>query len=86
MALYLMTCDKCGVATSRLISQPEDANAGKPCKQPGCSGTLRRTPEAPSVHVKEVLRFSHQVKDVERYTDADKLYDERAHKDFRKPD
>lgn len=86
MALYVLTCDKCGVATRRLFQTSEEAESGKPCKQPGCGGTLRRTPEAPTLHNKEVLRFGHQVRDVERFTDAAALYDERAHKDFRKPE
>lgn len=85
MALYVMTCDKCGSSTKRLLDTSEEANAGKPCKQRGCIGTLRRTPTPPTLHTKEVLRFGHQVKDVERFTDAAKLYDERAHQDDRKP-
>ncbi len=86
MALYVLTCDVCGVTTKRLISRAEEANLGKPCHQPACPGTLRRTPTAPTLHNKEVLRFGHQIKDVERFSDADKLYDERAHMDPRKPD
>jgi hypothetical protein len=85
MALYVMTCDKCGVSTKRLLDTSEEADAGKPCKQRGCDGTLRRTPTPPTLHVKEVLRHGHQIKDVERFQDAAQLYDERAHQDDRKP-
>ena len=84
MALYVLTCDKCGTVTRRLIDKPEEAEKGKPCKQPGCAGTLRRTPDVPTLHTKEVLDFGHQVKAVERFTDAEQLYDERAHMDPRK--
>jgi hypothetical protein len=86
VALYVLTCDKCGVVTRRLINTPEEANAGRPCKQRECTGTLRRTPTPPSLHTKEVFSFGHQVRDVERFTDAEKLYEERAHMDPRKPD
>jgi hypothetical protein len=86
MALYILTCHKCGTTTRRLLQTVEEADGGKPCKQPACDGILRRNPEPPSLHTKEVLRFGHQVRDVERFTDAAKLYDERAHKDFRKPE
>jgi hypothetical protein len=86
MALYVLTCDKCGTQTRRLINDPEEANRGMPCRIPDCDGTLKRTPSTPSLHNKEVLRFGHQIKDVERFTDADKLYDERAHMDPRKVD
>lgn len=85
MALYVLTCEKCGITTKRLLDTSEEANAGKPCKQRDCGGTMRRNPTPPTLHTKEVLRFGHQVKDVERFTDATKLYDERAHQDDRKP-
>jgi hypothetical protein len=84
MPLFVLTCDKCGFVRKALGLTTEVADAGVPCKK-GCGGTARRTPEMPSLHNKEVLRFSHQVKDVERFSDAAQLYDERAHQDDRKP-
>lgn len=83
MALFILTCDKCKAVRKRVTITTEEANAGIPCK---CGGTARRTPNTPSLHTKEVLRFSHQIKDVERFTDAEQLYYERAHKDYSKPD
>jgi hypothetical protein len=85
MALYVLTCEKCGNMAKRLLDTSEEANAGKPCKQRGCGGTMHRTPSAPSLHNKEVLKHGHQIKDVERFSDAAQLYDERAHQDDRKP-
>lgn len=85
MALYVLTCDRCKVTTRRLLDNPEVANAGVPCRLGGCGGTMKRTPTPPSLHNKEVLKFAHQ-RDVERFSDADKLYDERAHMDPRKAD
>lgn len=84
MALYVLTCNACGVVTKRLLNSPEQANAGMPCRQPDCKGTMLRTTETPSLHNKEVLAMGHQIKDVERFSDAEKLYDDRAHIDPRK--
>lgn len=83
MPLYVMVCDKCGTVKRYLALALDVANSGVSCQ---CGGTRRRSPNAPTVYTKEVLRFGHQVKDIERYDDSEKLYDERAHMDPRKPD
>jgi hypothetical protein len=88
MALYVLTCDKCGRSVKKLLPTAELANKGTKClnKAVPCDGTLRRTPTPPTVHNKEVLRFGHQVKDVERFSDAEQLYKERSDLDPRKVD
>lgn len=83
MPLYNLVCPKCG-STQRRILKPEEADVVL-CRAPGCDSNMKRTPTPPTVHTKEVLRFGHQVRDVERFEDAEKLYDERAHQDDRKP-
>lgn len=83
MPLFVMTCEQCGSVQKNLGLTTEVADAGVPCKK-RCGGTAHRTPEVPTLHTKEVLDFGHQVKAVERFVDSEKLYDERAHKDFRK--
>jgi hypothetical protein len=83
MALYVLVCEKCGKTLKRLLSSPDEANAGMLCT---CGGTMRRLTSTPSLHNKEVLAMGHQIKDIERFSDAEKLYDERAHIDPRKAD
>lgn len=84
VALYVLTCAKCGFVKKFLRDDPKEVDAGLPCTK--CDGIMKRTPTPPSLHNKEVFQFGHQVRDVERFTDAAELYDERAHKDFRKPE
>jgi len=86
MALYIFTCSKCGTVTKRLINRPSDAAVDMPCPKDGCSGSLHRTPGTPTLHNKRVIRMVHQIKDIETYVDAQQLYDERAHKDYSKPE
>lgn len=84
MPLYLLTCPECGSTQRRILKCAADADI-VPCRTSNCQANMRRTPNPPSVHSKEVLCFGHQVRDVERFDDAEKLYDERAHQDDRKP-
>lgn len=87
MALYIYNCHACGHTVKRILKNAEEAkeNEGKPCGVSGCCGILKRATYSPSVHTKEVLSFAHQLKDVERFVDAQKLYEERSHADPRKP-
>lgn len=84
MPLFVMTCTACGHVQKNLGLTTEVADAGVPCKK--CGALARRTPEVPSLHTKERLDFGHQVKAVERFTDAEKLYKERSDLDPRKAD
>jgi hypothetical protein len=84
MPLFVMTCQECGAVQRRLNITTEEADRGTECKK--CGGITKRTPEVPSLHTKERLDFGHQVKAVERFTDSEKLYEERSALDPRKAD
>jgi len=81
MPLFILTCQNCAMIQKVLLDTSAEANQGLPCRH--CDGVCVRTPTAPSLHNKEVLRMGHMIKDVERYVDAEQLYDERAHADYR---
>ena len=77
MPLYYFECPGCG-AKSKKILDHDKANKLYHCS---CGHELKRTPRGPSTSVKEVLDNGVMPKSVERYSEAERLYAERAAND-----
>lgn len=73
MPLYYFECGSCRLQVKRLLS-PDEAESQK-CK---CGSLLNRTPKGPSTSVKERLDNGLMPKAIERYSEAERLYAERA--------
>lgn len=74
MPLYYFLCSDCGDQTRKLL-EPSEAKVSPPCK---CGGDLKRDPHPPSNQVKETLDNGIMARKVERYSDAEELYRNRA--------
>ena len=85
MPVYVVICPKCAVEDRRFLKGVEGL-AGLTCRTPQCGGLVVRLPQNPTVHNKEVLDLPHMLKPVERYVDAEQLYEDRSKMDPRKPD
>jgi ribosomal protein S27E len=77
MALFNFVCPKCGTKKRRICS-PEEAKQPISCKQ--CSTTLERDPTGPTQQVKERIDNTLMPRAVERLSEAERLYKERAEK------
>lgn len=80
MALYHFICQGCGEATRRIL-EPSEVN-GLTCK--GCGAALKRDPQPPSTQVLERLDNGAMARRVERLSNAEQLYRDRANADPRK--
>lgn len=79
MALYHFECTGCGDQSRRLL-EPGKAK-GQICSI--CINPLKRVPRPPSTHVVETLDNGSMVKKVERFSEAERLFRERAKNDPR---
>ncbi len=77
MPLFNFECPNCKVLIKRILTV-EGSKVGVQCKT--CPATLRRVYGAASSQVKEVLDNGIMTKRIERYSDAEELYYDRAHK------
>lgn len=80
MSLYYFECTGCEEATRRLLEPSEASN--QICKK--CGANLKRVPTAPSAHQIEILDSGAMSKKVERFSEAERLYRERAKNDPRR--
>ena len=85
MPLFMVRCQKCQRAGRRLLASVADLK-DLPCRYEGCDGLVIREAVVPTLHNKEVIAQGHMLKPVERFTDAQKLYEERSKMDPRKPE
>lgn len=86
MPVFLYVCPSCG-ARDRLLLTPAGGRAVQKCrKTAGCIATLKRTPRAPSMVMKEVIDNGAMSKAVERDVDGERLMHEQAQKDYRRPE
>jgi hypothetical protein len=86
MPLYELLCLKCGRRSRRVLSVKDFKARDNRCRWHGCDGLTSREVQPPTTHNKEVIKQSHQPKDIERFSDVEKLMEERSKKDYRKPD
>ena len=86
MPLYQFNCPKCKRPSKRILTVEEYEARGLKCRWHGCDGVLTRDAQPPTTHNKEVIHQPHQVKDIERFSDVEKLMQERDKKDYRKPE
>ena len=86
MPLYEFVCEKCWRGFRKMMTVEEYKKFDVHCRWHGCDGRARRDAQPPTTHNKEVIKQSHQPKDIERFTDVEKLMEERSKKDYRKAD
>jgi hypothetical protein len=86
MPLYEFFCLKCGRRSRRMMTVDAYKARDMKCRWHGCDGLTSREAVPPTTHNKEVIKQPHQPKDIERFTDVEKLMEERGEKDYRKPD
>ena len=76
MAIYRFVCDTCGQVVRSLLKTLDLTRK----VSHSCGGILIRTPNPPSTHTKEILDNGAMPKSLERFSDAERLYKERAGK------
>lgn len=76
MPLYYFRCEACGKEVRRLCSIDEAKNKHS-CS---CGNVLIRAPRPPSTSIKETLDNGLMGRRLERYSDAERLFRERAKK------
>jgi hypothetical protein len=81
MALYHFSCSGCEEATRRLLNTPSEISS-QICKK--CGDKLTRVPNPPTCAVIEILDNGIMSKKVERFSEAERLYRERAKNDPRR--
>jgi hypothetical protein len=74
MPLYHFECIQCGQVVRKILKAQDLAQTEVLC----CDTPCRRTPRPPSTQVKEVLDNGLMTKKVERLSDAERLFRERA--------
>lgn len=77
MPVYHFRCPDC-LAESRLLLTPEQAKQSNRCKS--CGAELVRAPSGPGCLKKETLDNGAMGKSLERFSDAEQLFKERAGK------
>ncbi len=73
MPTFTFRCDDCGATRRFLADEPPD-HVECVCEN---ESTMRRVPRGPSATVKERLDNGLQRRVVERFADAERLYEER---------
>ncbi len=77
MPLFNYECDFCGGIIKRILTVDESQKEVF-CKT--CQSVLRRIHKPASSQVKEVLDNGIMTRKIERYSDAEELFYDRAHK------
>lgn len=80
MPLYHLKCEACKVFERHMLS-PAEAKAGVACR--GCGVRMARDPNPPSTSVMETLDNGAMVRKLERLSQAEELYRDRARNDPR---
>lgn len=83
MPLYNFVCSKCGTKKRRIFSV-EESKKPQPCPQ--CKADMERDQTGPTRQVMERLDNGLMPRAVERLSEAERLYKERADKFKVKPD
>lgn len=81
MSLYHFSCVGCEEDTRRLLEKPSEVSI-QICKK--CGDKLTRVPNPPTSAIIEVLDNGIMSKKVERFSEAERLFKERAKGDPRR--
>jgi transcription elongation factor Elf1 len=77
MPLYNFSCPVCGKATRRILV-PEDLDYTE-VRCAKCDTIMEYSPKPPTTRITETLDNGAMVKKVERLSDAEEIYRDRAH-------